>query len=408
MALLKPIKSPFEPELQDPPSSEARSVGEKLRTQRLTLDIDLAGAAAALRIKPKYLVAIEEGRPDLLPGVTYALGFLRSYSEYLGLDSGDILRQMKLEVDPFDVKPGLSFPIPLSERGLPTRWTLTVAILFAACSYIAWYYVAEDQRIPGERIAAVPSELLPVKPESGEQTKPRGSVAAASSFPGRGIQVRPGSGSVVPIHNATSASTVGSALSGFGPLARGAGSPADAGASPPPSASARTAAPPTVVAVGDSPPSPAPVPVLPRAPSSELPNPVVQPPPQPAGSLNGGESPGGSDRDAPNPAAAFAASPPRSAIGGGEYPSRVTVRANIESWIQIRAADRSVLFVGVLKPGDIYRVPDRLGLTLRVGNAGGLDVIVDGKQAAALGPMGAVRNVSLDPQSLLGQGADRD
>ena len=62
------------------------------------------------------------------------------------------------------------------------------------------------------------------------------------------------------------------------------------------------------------------------------------------------------------------------------------MRATADSWIQVRDADHSMLFTGVLKPGESYRVPDRPGLSLRTGNAGGLDVTVDGKPAPALGP----------------------
>ena len=74
--------------------------------------------------------------------------------------------------------------------------------------------------------------------------------------------------------------------------------------------------------------------------------------------------------------------------------------ATTDSWIQIRDANRSLLFTGLLKPGERYRVPDRPGLLMRVGNAGGLDVTVDGKPVPPLGPAGAVRNVALDPEAL--------
>jgi cytoskeleton protein RodZ len=61
------------------------------------------------------------------------------------------------------------------------------------------------------------------------------------------------------------------------------------------------------------------------------------------------------------------------------------------------------LLTRVLRPGDIYRAPDRAGLTLLTGNAGGLEIYVDGLKLPALGPVGAVRrNVSLNSDSLLG------
>ena len=55
----------------------------------------------------------------------------------------------------------------------------------------------------------------------------------------------------------------------------------------------------------------------------------------------------------------------------------------------------------VLRVGDTYRVPDRSGLSLVTGNAGGLEFIVDDEAVPALGPIGSVRrNVSLDPALL--------
>ena len=83
--------------------------------------------------------------------------------------------------------------------------------------------------------------------------------------------------------------------------------------------------------------------------------------------------------------------------GAADGSTRIVLRANSDSWIQVRDSDRSVLFTGVLKPGESYRVPDRAGLSMRAGNAGGLDVMVDGKPVPSLGPIGAVRNVALDP-----------
>ena len=54
----------------------------------------------------------------------------------------------------------------------------------------------------------------------------------------------------------------------------------------------------------------------------------------------------------------------------------------------------------MLKAGETYRVP-RSGLILRTGNAGALEVMVDGKPAPALGTLGTLRrNVTLEPDAL--------
>jgi cytoskeleton protein RodZ len=55
----------------------------------------------------------------------------------------------------------------------------------------------------------------------------------------------------------------------------------------------------------------------------------------------------------------------------------------------------------LLSAGDSFLVPNRTGLTLWTGNAGVLDVSVDGAPAPALGAPGAVKkNVSLDADRL--------
>ncbi|MEE9481089.1 MAG: DUF4115 domain-containing protein, partial [Kiloniellales bacterium] len=82
--------------------------------------------------------------------------------------------------------------------------------------------------------------------------------------------------------------------------------------------------------------------------------------------------------------------------------ARIVLRALLDSWVQIRDAEDSLLLTRVLQPGDTYRVPELSGLTLLTGNAGGLQIEVDGAVVPPLGPVGAVRrNIALDPERLL-------
>jgi len=87
------------------------------------------------------------------------------------------------------------------------------------------------------------------------------------------------------------------------------------------------------------------------------------------------------------------------AVAGGTV--RIVIRATAESWIKIRDANQTVLREGFLKAGESYDVPDRPGVSMRTGNAGGLEISVDGKPAPPIGPSGAIRNVSLEPQALI-------
>jgi cytoskeleton protein RodZ len=61
-------------------------IGNSLREARMRRQIDFPQAEAAIKIRGKYLRALEDEQFELLPAETYVKGFLRTYAEYLGLD----------------------------------------------------------------------------------------------------------------------------------------------------------------------------------------------------------------------------------------------------------------------------------------------------------------------------------
>ena len=75
-----------------------KSVGDDLRAARLERGDELGRVSRALRIRKDYLEAIESDCPDKLPGRAYAIGFLRSYAEYLGLDSPALVSRYKRQI----------------------------------------------------------------------------------------------------------------------------------------------------------------------------------------------------------------------------------------------------------------------------------------------------------------------
>ena len=358
MALFQRIKTPLaemEFEGEVPLPAGPRSAGDALRQQREALGLNFSDVAGALRIKPAYLAAIEEGRPDRLPGPAYAAGFVRAYGDHLGLDGAEILRRFRLEAAGLDAKPDLSFPMPLGERSVPGRAMLLLALILAICGYGAWYYLSSEELARPERVTEVPTALLPPKPP-----KP-----AASATP-------------APIAAATSATTTGQAGAPPPEPVSGTEMPAASeaetvpGGSPPPAAG-------TIPAIPAPPPAPVPATTSAAASVPHIPS---------------------TSADAAAGSVLEAESGTPQTYGAADGSTRIVLRATTDSWIQVRDSDHSVLFTGVLKLGESYRVPDRAGLSMRAGNAGGLDVMVDGKPAPSLGPIGAVRNVALDPQLL--------
>jgi cytoskeletal protein RodZ len=67
------------------------SLGEQLRAQRERKSITLEQAAADTRIREKFLKALEEGDYPSLPGAVYTRGFLRNYSDYLDLETDELV-----------------------------------------------------------------------------------------------------------------------------------------------------------------------------------------------------------------------------------------------------------------------------------------------------------------------------
>lgn len=61
-------------------------LGDLLRETREQRGLSLEQVEADTRIRYKFLVALESGDYDALPGQVYVKGFLRTYAAYLGLD----------------------------------------------------------------------------------------------------------------------------------------------------------------------------------------------------------------------------------------------------------------------------------------------------------------------------------
>ena len=60
-----------------------------------------------------------------------------------------------------------------------------------------------------------------------------------------------------------------------------------------------------------------------------------------------------------------------------------------------------IVFTNLLKAGEEYNVPNEAGLKLETGNAGALEILVDGKAVPSIGQEGMVRrSVQMDPALL--------
>ncbi|HEY7690560.1 MAG TPA: DUF4115 domain-containing protein, partial [Dongiaceae bacterium] len=81
--------------------------------------------------------------------------------------------------------------------------------------------------------------------------------------------------------------------------------------------------------------------------------------------------------------------------------TRIRINARLDTWIKITDRTGRTVFNRVLTAGESYDVPEEAGLKMITGNAGGMDILVDGVAIAPLGEPGKVRrDVDLDPEKL--------
>ena len=70
---------------------------------------------------------------------------------------------------------------------------------------------------------------------------------------------------------------------------------------------------------------------------------------------------------------------------------RVLIRLKSDAWVQVRERQGQVLLSRLMRSGETWPVPRGAKLLLTTGNAGGIELVVDGVAAPALGAAGALR-----------------
>lgn len=117
-----------------------RTVGEILKKARLEKNILLEDVEKTLRIRKKFLLALEENAWNKLPALPYIKGFIRNYSNYLGLKPDEMLaifrRQFSFREKGTVLPEGLAHP--LDEPVF--RFTPQVLVGVTIISFIVFFF----------------------------------------------------------------------------------------------------------------------------------------------------------------------------------------------------------------------------------------------------------------------------
>jgi len=258
---------------QSSTDSSKLPVGEILRRTRMHYDRSIEEVEAALRIQAKQIHAIEIGDTEALPARVYAIGFVRSYAEYLGLDGDKIVGLFKAQTGKPAEEQDIKKPKKSVTQSNNPPIGIVVGLLVLICAVLIAVLsigsVEEKVTNTPEIVPEVPKELTKAVLEEKQAIKP---------------------------------------------------------------------------------PEPKPEPA---------PEPVVK------------------------------------------KPKGIVLKLVQNSWVEIRDQNNRKLISRVLKEGDQYFVPERLGLSISIGNAGGVEIQVDGQPLQDLGRKGQVlRNIPLNAEAL--------
>ncbi|MFT5182537.1 MAG: cytoskeleton protein RodZ [Alphaproteobacteria bacterium] len=410
--------------------SPVEYVGAFLREARETTGRSLAQVATSLCIHEKFLKSIEDGRYEDLPGPTYATGFVRSYADYLGLDTEALLAQFKTESHSVEGHLDLEFPVPSTDGWFPTGKVVAICALLSVVVFASWFYLQTEGSVDVAAVPAPPGFVSTIFPEPARQ-EPVVATAEAETEPvdeNTPDQTLVASVQPVAAEADTATTTNEQATASDGeepnqlPVAASAlivPDPAATEADPQqPAEAVVETSPPVTDAIAPTPTEPVEVlvPDETRPDADELTPfstteaaPPAPPVAKPKVALALPAAPAVAE-----PVAQVAALPsiPTSSgetaesDGGRTYgvinqEARVVIGARADSWVQVLDDNQNVVLTRLLRAGDRYLVPDRQDLVMLTGNAGGLIISVDGAPVPKIGSDGAIlHNVRLDVELL--------
>jgi hypothetical protein len=124
-------------------------IGSSLREARTRRGLSPADVHRAIRIRERYLTALEEERWELLPGDAYGKGFLRTYAEVLGLHGQLYVDEYNARVALHDEEPLVPEPVRRRDvgRGILVRAVAAVVLVGAVVGgVVAWRHGGAQSR----------------------------------------------------------------------------------------------------------------------------------------------------------------------------------------------------------------------------------------------------------------------
>lgn len=354
----------------------AFSIGTALREAREARGETVGDVAHALKLHARQIEAIEQERFDLLPGKAFVRGFVRNYARHVGLDPEQLAARLpdaspaahgvqSMELTPphnaRGTLPSGGESVRQSPRGVFVLLLVAVAVLGVAW-YFDWFNVSHITQSAAERVGVnVGRDPAPVAAGTGDARKesapavvPPQAVVLEQATPVASPTVAPGP---------TAAPVVGTSTPLEAPSRQ---TPAETVAVVP----GRDAAAPAPAVATPAPTSATPAPATPA--------PVVAPSPVATPAVQAARD----EADASTASTAAGVAPgAETAVGEGSdaVPGQLVFRLRGESWIQVRDASGTTLYMGTGAAGTTRTVQGTPPFAVVVGNAAQVSLEHGGK-----------------------------
>jgi cytoskeletal protein RodZ len=135
-------------------------LGAALRQAREERQLAFEEVAAATRIHPRFLAALEAERFETLPGRAYARSFLHEYAHFLGLRSALFVEEYDLRFCDASIapRPLVAVQRRRHERSFKGGVVAGTAVLALAVAVVAWKFgdAPRPAQVPAARAASAP------------------------------------------------------------------------------------------------------------------------------------------------------------------------------------------------------------------------------------------------------------
>jgi cytoskeletal protein RodZ len=340
-------------------------LGDLMRGERATLGKSLLDVQRDLKIKASYIAAIENADVSAFESPGFISGFVRSYARYLGLDPEESFARFCIEAN-FEVAHGMSSAASSSTltakraRTEAGRDALSTGSIVFGQNQESWFSRVEPGALGSFAVLVALIGALGYGGWSILQEVQRVQLAPVDQAPNVVAEIDP-LGNVTPVPQEMPAATAEVALSGVtaDPLSR-----------------------------------------LTRPQVLDVP--VMTSRDGPIASIDFDRAGTVASADVAQPNAGPATGEPAAVQVVAEVNPSVELLAVRPSWVQVSAADGTVLFEKILDSGERYTVPPLEDAPLlRAGNSGSVYFLVNGQTFGPAAPgANVVRNVALTAENL--------